>query len=111
MEKNNGGSALEPVKSRKPNVEAVKLGKSSDAGTAVVSDKLSKGNGTFRGKGFGNTKTAIKGKWWLNLPYVLVCPYKLAYGYFLCCFLSSLSNYFLFNFLDIRLFRFDVLLS
>lgn len=71
-EKNNGGSALEPVKSRKQIVEAVKLGKSSDHDTAAVSNKLSKGNGTFRGKGFGNTKTAIKSKWWSNLPYVLV---------------------------------------
>lgn len=103
MEKNNGGSALEPVKSRKQNVEAVKLGKSSDHYTAAVSNKLSKGNGTFQGKGFGNTKTAIKSKWWSNLPYVLVCPYKLAYGFFLCCFLSCLCNYFLFNFLDIHM--------
>ncbi|XP_057772188.1 uncharacterized protein LOC130991800 isoform X2 [Salvia miltiorrhiza] len=52
-------------------------GKASDLDAAEVSDKLSTGNGSFRGKGFGNTKSAIKSKsdtglWWLNLPFVLV---------------------------------------
>ncbi|KAH6769700.1 hypothetical protein C2S52_014503 [Perilla frutescens var. hirtella] len=80
LEKHKGVSALEPVKSSKLNVEAVKSVKSvksSDLDTAVVSDKLSAGNGSVRGKGFGKTKSATKSKsedglWWSNLPYVLV---------------------------------------
>ncbi|KAL8481521.1 hypothetical protein ACS0TY_027870 [Phlomoides rotata] len=76
LEKDNGGSAQRPVKPRKLNGEAVKSREQGALDTAIVSKKPSKGNDTLRGKGFGDSKSAIKSEsetdfWWLNLPYAL----------------------------------------
>ncbi|XP_047981494.1 uncharacterized protein LOC125222752 [Salvia hispanica] len=65
------GVAKTKVIDGKINVEASQATKSGKA-----SDKLSTGNGTFSGKGFGNAKSAMKSKndtghWWFNLPFVL----------------------------------------
>lgn len=81
----------------KLNVEAVKSGKASDLDTAVVSEKLSTGNGTLRGKGFGTTKSPLKSKsdtglWWSNLPFVLVCLGKPSCARFLYCSIHKLYN-------------------
>ena len=67
----------------KINLEASQAMKSGKA-----SDKLSTGNGTVSGKGFGNAKSAMKSKkdtghWWFNLPFVLVCPETPSCAHFL----------------------------
>ncbi|KAI3469387.1 hypothetical protein Pfo_026050 [Paulownia fortunei] len=77
LEKNNGRSALEAVQFRKLSAEATKSRKSSAQDIALVSNELSKGNDSLKGKAVGDAKSALESEsetdfWWFNLPYVLV---------------------------------------